>query len=125
MSDVMLMGKGHDIVETSAEKWKQSLLNEAHYISAHLNFMSPEHHKVRNFVVRELPSIGKPIPPEMISVELQIPVDKVKKILDDLEKNLTFLFRNDSNAVAWAYPVTVEKTPHHLTLSTGEGIFAA
>ena len=125
MSDVLLVGKGHDILDTSAEEWKQSLLNEAHHINAHLKFMSPKHHNVRNFVVRELPSIGKPITPEKISVELQISVDRVSTILDDLEKNLTFLFRNEAGEVVWAYPVTVEKTPHYLTFSTGENIYAA
>jgi hypothetical protein len=49
----------------------------------------------------------------------------VNTILDDLEKKLTFLFRNEEGAVAWAYPVTVDKTPHHLTFSTGEQLYAA
>ncbi len=125
MSDVLLVGKGHDILDTSAEEWKQSLLNEAHHINANLKFMSPKHHNVRNFVVRELPSIGIPITPVKISVELQLSVDRVSTILDDLEKNLTFLFRNEASEVVWAYPVTVEKTPHYLTFSTGENIYAA
>ena len=28
-------------------------------------------------------------------------------------------------AVTWAYPVTVDQTPHHLTFNTGEKIYAA
>ncbi|OGO41196.1 MAG: hypothetical protein A2Z04_05735 [Chloroflexi bacterium RBG_16_57_9] len=27
--------------------------------------------------------------------------------------------------VVWAYPVTVARTPHHLTFSTGEQVYAA
>ena len=49
----------------------------------------------------------------------------VTEILDDLERNLTYLYRNPEGMVAWAYPVTVDQTPHALTFSTGERLFAA
>ena len=49
------------------------------------------------------PSLGLPLP--------------VAAILDDLERHLTFLYRNPEGAVAWAYPVTVEPTPHRVTLN--------
>jgi hypothetical protein len=49
----------------------------------------------------------------------------VNAILDDLEKHMTFLFRNQAGEVVWAYPVTVEKTPHRVTFDTGETIYAA
>jgi hypothetical protein len=87
--------------------------------------MSPEHHRVRNLVVRELPRLGKPIAPEWITRELNLPTKKIIALLDDLEKHLTFLFRNAEGAVVWAYPVTVAETPHRVTLSTGEQTFAA
>jgi hypothetical protein len=38
---------------------------------------------------------------------------------------MTFLFRNEQGAVAWAYPVTVDRTPHYVTFSTGEQVYAA
>lgn len=46
-------------------------------------------------------------------------------ILDDLETHLTFLFRNEPGAVARANPETVERTPHQVTFSTGERLYAA
>ena len=46
-------------------------------------------------------------------------------LLDDLEKHMTFLFRNAQGAVEWAYPVTVARTPHKVTFSSGEKLFAA
>jgi len=49
----------------------------------------------------------------------------VNTILEDLERHMTFLFRNDDGAVIWAYPVTVDRTPHHVKLSTGEQVYAA
>lgn len=87
--------------------------------------MSEKHHLVRYFVVRELPRTGEPIQPEFISRKLQLPLAQTVAILDELEKNLFFLFRNDQGAVSWAYPVTVDNTPHHLTFSTGEQVYAA
>ena len=75
--------------------------------------------------MRELPRIGAPLTPDWIARQVNLPIETVVKILDDLEKNMAFLFRNGDGAVAWAYPVTVEPTPHRVTLSTGEQIYAA
>jgi len=49
----------------------------------------------------------------------------VNTILVDLEKYLFFLVRNGQGEVTWAYPITVEKTPHALTFSSGERLYAA
>jgi hypothetical protein len=45
--------------------------------------------------------------------------------LDELEQHMTFLFRNAQGDVVWAYPVTVEQTPHRITFDTGEQLYAA
>ncbi len=87
--------------------------------------MSKNHHQVRYFVVKELPYFGKPLTPKHISDNLQLPLTQVQTILDDLEKHLFFLARNQQGAVSWAFPVTVDNTPHHLTFSTGERLDAA
>lgn len=90
-----------------------------------LNFMTEEHRLVHHFVVRELPKIGEPISPEFVADKLAMPREKVESIFDDLEKHMTFICRNDEGMAFWAYPVTVQKTPHRLTFSTGEQIYAA
>jgi hypothetical protein len=95
------------------------------YIKGRLGFMSEEHHLVRNFVVRQLPDIGEPLSPEFIAQKLTLPVSQVNVILEELEKHPNFLFRNEQGAVTWVYPVTVDKTPHHVTFTTGEQIYAA
>jgi hypothetical protein len=87
--------------------------------------MSREHHLIRRFVVKELPRAGNPLKPELISQRLKLPVGRVNTILDELERNLFFLVRNSQGAVTWAYPVTVEKTPHELVFSTGERLYGA
>ena len=68
-------------------------------------------------------AISRPI--ETIAQNLNMEQELVISILDELEKNMTFLFRNNDGAVTWAYPVTVEKTSHYITFSTGEHINAA
>jgi hypothetical protein len=107
------------------EIWEQQVKLRAKEIPKVLGFMTGDHHQVRYFVVRELPRIGKPIPPEHIAEELNLSFSKTTEILNDLEKNLFFLVRNEKGEVLWAYPVSADKTPHRLTFSTGERINAA
>jgi hypothetical protein len=105
--------------------WEQHLAEAPQHSQARLSFMSEEHHRVRYFVVRELPRQGEPIAPEAIARALQLPRGQVETLLDELERKLFFLVRNEQGAVAWAYPVTVEPTPHRLSFSTGERVYAA
>jgi hypothetical protein len=76
-------------------------------------------------VVVELTKRGQPIEPELISEMLKLGLDQVDTILDELEQKLFFLVRNAQGAVSWAYPVTVETTPHRLTFKSGEQLYAA
>lgn len=125
MSETILLGQGRQILEIPRETWEQHLTQVPRHAKARLSFMSEEHHQVRYFVVRELPSRGEPIEPESISRALQLPLVRVESILDELERELFFLVRNERGAVWWAYPVTVEPTPHHLSFSTGERLYGA
>jgi predicted Rossmann fold nucleotide-binding protein DprA/Smf involved in DNA uptake len=126
MGETILIRQGKEIVEHSREDWERGL--QAH-VSAHaearLSFMSSEHHLVRYFVVRELPRLGRAIPPAVIAQELDLPLQKVIAILDELEKGLFFLFRNEGGDVAWAYPVTVDRTPHQIAFDSGQQLYAA
>jgi len=90
-----------------------------------VSFMTTDHRRVHHFVVSELPRAGEPIPPDVIAQKLNMPRDRVSFLLEDMEKRMTFLFRNAEGSVTWAYPVTIERTPHHLTFSTGEQVYAA
>ncbi|MFQ5627428.1 MAG: hypothetical protein ACE5I1_01610 [bacterium] len=125
MSDNLLMGLGRFMVPIPRMIWQWQVTRNAQKIEAGLGFMSREHHDVRNFVVQALPGVGKPLSPEFIAQNLNLPADQVNAILDELEKHMTFLFRNKAGAVAWAYPVTVDRTPHHATFSSGEQVYSA
>ena len=125
MSETILLGRGHEVVEMPRKMWEHHLDQVPNHMLAHLAFMSEAHHQVRYYVVREMPRIGEAIRPEKIAADLLMPMQKVVSILDDLEKNLTFLFRDESGAVAWAYPVTIQQTPHTITFSSGEKLYGA
>ena len=126
MKDVVLVGRRETILEVSAEHWRQHLAHTRQHPSPRLSFMTTDHHLVRNFAVSELPrNHGKPLNPEDIARQLHLPFARVITILADLQRNLFFLVLNPSGEVSWAFPVTSEETPHRMSFSSGERIFAA
>jgi hypothetical protein len=104
--------------------WHRVMQARARKVRASLGFMSPDHHRVRNFVVQALPQYGAPMPPEFIAKNLDLDPGRVRAILDKLERRLVFLFRNEQGSVTWAYPVTVDRTPHPAAFSTGEEAYS-
>ena len=113
------------MIRVPAVAWKRNVRSEARRSAARLAFMSPVHHRVRNFVVTELPRTTQPLNPETIAAALGLEPDLVAQILGELEAHLTFLFRSDGDNVDWAYPVTTEQTPHKVTFDNGERFFGA
>jgi hypothetical protein len=125
MEETILLGRGHELVEFPQAAWKQQLAHVPQHSQARLSFMTPAHHRIRYFVVKEMATRQEPIPAPLISRQLNMPLEQVRTILDELEKKLFFLVRNEQGAVAWAYPVTVERTPHRLTFAGGERLYGA
>jgi hypothetical protein len=125
MEDSPFLGTGRFLIPLPAWLWRREVAAGARRLAASLAFMSEDHHRVRYFVVREIPRAAKPLTPEFIAESLRLPRDRVIQILEELERNLTFLFRNREGSVAWAYPVTTDPTPHRVRFSTGEEVSAA
>ena len=121
MNKKLLTGIGHLTLPVPPAIWHKVDEGEGE----HLEFMSEAHHRVRDYAVMELPRSGKPLTPERIAQELQLPQTQVVEILDELERHKTFLFRDAQGAVTWAYPVTVDQTPHRVRFSSGEQVYAA
>ena len=124
MKDSMLLGLGRHMIPIPRMLWERLMQAQARKIRAGLAFMSEDHHRVRDFAVLELPRAGAPLAPETIAQALGLPIPRVVSILEELEKHLTFVFRGDQRVVTWAYPVTVDETPHHASFSTGEEAYA-
>jgi hypothetical protein len=125
MNATIMIGRGNRISKIPRKDWEDAFCDRHRDFEARIGFMSLDHHLVRNFVVRQMPLAGEPLSPEYIAQNLNLPLPRIVAILDELEKQLTFLFRNEQGAVTWAYPVTLEKTPHHITFNTGERVYAA
>ncbi len=125
MKETILLGRDKKLVEIPEATWKQHLTQIPQHSQTRLNFMTDAHHSIRYFVVQELVNRQKSIEPEYISEKLNMPLTQVQSILDELERKLFFLVRNEQGAVAWAYPVTVEPTPHKLSFVSGERVYGA
>ena len=125
MNNSLLLGIWRLTVGLPEPIWQREVARQARGAVESLGFMSEDHHRVRDFTVRELPRVGKPLSPATIARELDLPLGRTNAILDELEENMTFLYRGDGESVTWAYPVTVDRTPHRVTFSSGEQIHAA
>jgi hypothetical protein len=124
MKNRLLLGLGRFMIPIPRTVWQRAMKTNARTAGAGVGFMSEDHHRVRDFVVRELPRVGAPLAPESIAAALDLALPRVTSILDELERHLTFLFRNERGEVTWAYPVTVEPTPHRAHFSTGEEAYS-
>ena len=125
MNKNLLLGMWRYLLPVPPRIWNGEVQRSAEGGIQAIKFMSADHHRVRDLVVRELPRYGRPIPPGWIAAQLGLPLERVTVILDELERGMTFLFRNPLGEVAWAYPVTVDTTPHLVTFSSGEKLYAA
>jgi hypothetical protein len=125
MNETILAGRDLGFSNLPRQVWEEELAEAPDIIRARLDFMSHDHHRVRNHVVRELPRLGRPIRPAEISGALGLSLPLIDQILTDLEERLFFLVRDHGGNVSWAFPVTVDNTNHHLLFSTGERLDAA
>jgi hypothetical protein len=125
MQNNILVGRDQKMEEIPEATWLDHLGQVPQNGASRLNFMTPIHHQIRYFVVKELAYRQKPIEPGHKSEKLNIQLDKVIATLEELERKLFFLVRNEQGAVTWAYPVTVEITPHKIRFNSGERLYSA
>ena len=120
MTDSILIGIGRRMIPVPGVLWRRMVRANARQMPDRLRFMTPEHHRVRDFAVERLLRSGTPLSPDEIAQSLALAPPRVGEILADLERHLTFLFRRSGPDVTWAYPVTVDETPHRAVASTGQ-----
>lgn len=125
MSNKLMLGLWRYVLHVPPFIWQKQIEKGKRRFEKEYGKMPTDFRNVHHFVVRELPRIGKPLPEGMIAGELGIAIDRVRTALDYLEKRMTYLYRNKAGEVIWAYPVTVEKTPHRIAFNTGEELYAA
>ena len=125
MGNTLLTRRRRHLVRVPAFVWKRKVRAEAQRATSQVSFMGPTHHSVRNFAVTELARTRRSLTPAAIAAGLDLDTDDVTEVLDELEAQLTFLYRQDGRNVDWAYPVTTEATPHRVRLDSGDRFFAA
>lgn len=125
MDNTLLKGIWKYLMPVPPFLWKGKIRQMAKKAKSGIGFMTEDHHQVRNFVVKTLPEYGRPLSADKIAQDLNLGLERVSVILDELEKNKFFIFRNKEKEVAWAYPVTTEVTPHKAYFPNGETIHAA
>lgn len=126
MNKVLLVGIGKHLFPVPRLIWQRQIAHDARHNREHkLAFMNEDHRRVQYLVVTELPRIARPLSPAFIAEKLNLSSERIKEILIDLEEHMTFLYRNPQGEVTWAYPVTVDPTPHRITFSSGDQIYSA
>jgi hypothetical protein len=125
MPGQILIGTGREIRAIPDTAFLDAHKHIPQRMAKRLEFMSADHHLVRDFVVREIPRKRRAISPRQIAQVTGLKISRVADILNDLERHLFFLVRDRGGAVSWAYPATVARTTHRLTFSTGERTFGA
>jgi len=125
MANTLMRGFWRYMLAVPPFLWEKQIHKARLRITNNLDFMTEAHRRVHHFVVRELPRRGRPLSAALIAGELRLTEEEVVALLEELETHMTFLFRNEAGAVLWAYPVTVAPTPHRVTFSSGEQLYAA
>lgn len=125
MKNKFMLGLWRYMIKVPPFLWEKQIMGAKKKFETQLGFMTTEHRAVHHCAVRELPAAGRPLSPVSIAKMTDLSVERVSVLLDELEEHMTFLFRNEQGDVVWAYPVTVDKTPHRVTFNTGERLYAA
>lgn len=123
--DSLRVGLGPLLVPLPGPLWRRKVEHQAAGAERLLERLPEDHRAVRRFVVAEIAERARAVAPEHVARELHLPVDRVERILAELEARLLFLYRDARGAVEWAYPVTAARTPHRLRFDSGAETFAA
>ena len=124
MFERVLLGVGRRMVPVPEWLFRPMVKRDAKKLSKR-PALDPDQRRVQHFAVRELPRRREAIAPEVFAEELGLSLDEVSRILDELERRMTFLCRRGGKDVNWAYPVTAEETPHQVRIDGGAAFSAA
>lgn len=125
MKNSIMLGLWRYIFKIPPSLLDKGMAKSKEKLAAHMAFITMDHRRVHHHVVRELPRAKGPIQPGDVAGALGLSMDRIRTILDDLEEHMTFIYRNKEGGIVWAYPVTLEETPHHVTFESGETCYAA
>ena len=114
MKEKVRLGTGRRMIPLPVALVKYMVRKQAKKATNALARLTDDHHRVRDFVVRELHRRRESFSPAFISQQLNLTLEQTQIILDDLERGMVFLFRAGGEEVVWAYPATRAETPHKI-----------
>ncbi len=120
MLETVLLGFEKTMISVPIFLYRLAVSKGATDIAANVSFQTDEHHRVHDFVVRELGQIdeSEPLTAKIIAQHLSLMESRVDEILNELEK--AWVFRGEEGNIRVAIPFSYDKTPHVITLDTGE-----
>jgi hypothetical protein len=124
MFERVLLGVGRRMVPVPEFLFNPMVRRDANKL-ARRRELEPDERRVQHFAVREIPRRRTAISPEVFAAQLDLSLDEVSRILDELERRMTFLCRRGGEDVNWAYPVTADETPHQVRIDGGAAFSAA
>lgn len=125
MKDALVVRLGRAGLRVPRALWWRIVSGEARRSADGIGWMTPEHHRVRDFAVTEIVRTGKALSPAQIAAGTGLGGDRAAVLIGDLERAKTFLYRSDGINVDWAYPAAAAVTPHRVRLTSGETLYAA
>jgi hypothetical protein len=125
MENTLLVRLGRVGLRVPGVLWQRIIAAEAQRSGRGIGWMTPGHHRVRDFAVTEVVRTGRPLSPAQLARGTGLGLDQVRVLVGELERGKTFLYRSDGVNVDWAYPATAAVTPHRVRLTSGETLYAA
>jgi hypothetical protein len=122
---VVRLGRGDEVVTIPEADWWGELQQHLPMARGRFDALPPLHREVRRAAVLELVRTARPVPPQAVAARVGAPLDDVLAALAELERRLFFLVRDSAGDVSWAFPFTVDVSPHRLELSSGERLYGA
>ena len=112
----VLKGENDKITPIPESVWMEELMASPPHIGRRLEFMTPDHHRLRNLAVTQVATGEGPVRVDWFAARLEMTPAEVDARLDELEQGLFFLVRDPEGHVNWAFPFSAEETPHQVDL---------
>ncbi len=125
MADALVVRLGRAGLRVPRALWRRVVSGEARRSAGGIGWMTPEHHRVRDFAVTEIVRTGEALSPARIAAGTGLGGDRVAGLTGELERGKVFLYRSDGTNVDWAYPAAAAVTPHRVRFTSGETLYAA
>jgi len=113
---IVLKGDNDKITSIPEPAWIEELMAAPPHIARRLEFMTPDHHRIRNLAVTQIAAGKGPVRVDWLAARLAMTPIEIDARLDELEQGLFFVVRDPEGRVNWAFPFSAEETPHLVDL---------